>query len=231
MIVTIISAFRNAVGPQIDRYFCQMEALDTLLTQRGDTLTLLLGYGDSTDGTGEALFEAAADSIGALLIHVSHGGPHFGSIEDPQRFKQLAFVGNKLLANVPSDADVVGIVESDLIWEAETMTRLIDHLAWVPAIAPMIMDGPTSFYDVYAYRMNGERFTKTPPYHWRLENFCNDLTLLDSAGSVLFMNADLARKARFTDGEAIVGLCKDIYNHGGSIWLDSQATVKHLENL
>lgn len=229
MNVTIISCFRNATA-YIPRYFDQIDHLAIVLARRTPhaRLNLLLGYGDSTDGTGEMLFEAAADSIGAHLIDVSHGGSQYGSIEHPERFKQLAFVGNKLLANVPSDADVVGIVESDLVWEAQTMTRLIDHLAWVPAIAPMIMDGPNSFYDVYAYRMNGERFTKTPPYHWRLENFYNDLTMLDSAGSVLFMDADLARKARFTDEQAIVGLCEQIREQGGRIWLDPKATIQHL---
>lgn len=230
MIVTIISAFRNAVGPQIDRYFCQMEALDKLLTQRGDTLTLLLGYGDSTDGTGEMLYEECLLRFNTIMVDVSHGGKAYPSVVDPIRFKQLAFVWNKLLAHVPSDADVVGTVESDLIWEAQTMVRLIDDLEHLPppygAVAPMVMDGPTSFYDVFAHRRKGERFTKTPPFHPDIE-LDSDLLAMDSAGSVLFMDADLARKARFTDEEVIVGLCEQIYQYGGSIWLDCHASVCH----
>lgn len=246
MNVTIISTFRNAVGPQMDRYFCQIDALANVLARRKPftRLSLILGYGDSDDGTGEALFEAAAAPsgfpIGALLIDVSHGGPVYGSIEDPVRFKQLAYVGNRLLECVDDTADVVGIVESDLIWEPQTLVQLVEDLEHLPppygAVAPMVMDGPESFYDVFAFRKNGQRFTKQPPYHERLPleveqnpNLTNVISLVevDSAGSVLFMDADLARKARFINGQAIVGLCEDIYNHGGSVWLDANATVYH----
>ena len=232
MIVTILSAFRNSVGPQIERYFAQINALATLLENMGDKLTLVLGYGDSTDGTGEALFEAAADSIGAILIDVSHGGPVFGSFEHPQRFKQLAYVGNKLLDNIPPDADYVAIVESDLIWEASMLSFLLLGVkVYVPAAAPMVMDAPpaNTFYDTFAFRRYGQRFTKEPPYAppARSGNLFSKHLPLDSAGSVLVMNAELARQVRFSEEEVIVGLCKDIYRVGGSVWLDPDATVYH----
>lgn len=242
MNVTVISTFRNAVGPQISAYFCQIDALANALARRQPytRLSLILGYGDSDDGTGEALFEAAADSIGALLIDVSHGGPLYGSIEHPQRFQQLAYVGNRLLDCVDASSDVVGIVESDLVWEPETMVQLIEDLEHLPppygAVAPMVMDGPDSFYDAFAFRRKGVRFTKQPPYHADLPGLVEQdpelshvisLVEVDSAGSVLFMDAELARQARFSEEEAIVGLCKDIYAHGGSVWLDANATVYH----
>jgi len=223
MNVTIISAFRNSVS-YLERYFEQMDDLQASLMRRGDALQLTLGYGDSTDGTGAALFDECSHRFCAHLLDVSHGGPLFGSIENAQRFKQLAFIGNRLLDNVPAEADVVGIVESDLLWRAETLLSLIDHLAHVPAVAPMVMDGPESFYDVFAFRKNGVRFRKQPPFHPWLGS---DLVQLDSAGSVLLMRAELARKARFNDEEVIVGLCKDIYAHGGAVWLDPMRAVQH----
>lgn len=226
MNVAVISCFRNATA-YIPRYFDQVGALAKALAARGDWLSLLLGYGDSADGTGEMLFEEAQFNISAHLVDVSHGGPVFGSIEHPQRFKQLAYAGNKLLDYIPADADIVGIVESDLIWDAATIVRLIDHLQYCEAIAPMIMDGPDSFYDVWGFRRNGVRFTKTRPFHPELNG---QVLKVDSAGSVLFMRGDLARLARFTDGEAIVGLCKEIYQYGGRIWLDPAATVTHPQN-
>ena len=229
MKVTILSCFRQATH-YLERYFEQMDDLQRLLMGRGDSLHLLLGYGDSTDGTGAALWDECANRFNAHLLDVSHGGALYGSIEHPQRFRQLAFVGNRLLAHVPMDADVVGIVESDLIWEANTMVRLLDDLEHVPCVSPMIMDGPNSFYDVFAHRRNGQRFTKTPPYHEDLD-VESDLVELDSAGSVLFVQADLARKARFSDGEAIVGFCESIREQGGSIWLDTQASVQHPAHL
>lgn len=225
MNVTIISAFRNAASNgQIERYFDQVGALDKALTARGDRLKLILGYGDSTDGTGEALFEEAQFLMDALLVDVSHGGKHYGSIENAQRFKQLAYVGNKLLDCVPPDADVVGIVESDLIWEADTLVRLIDSIQDYVAIAPMIMDGPNSFYDVFAFRRDGVRFTKSPPYY---PNINGQLFQVDSAGSVLIMDGDLARQARFEEEDVIVGLCKQIYERGGSVWVDPALKVVH----
>lgn len=223
MNITIVSIFRNATH-YLERYFEQMDALQKLLMERGDSLYLLLGYGDSTDGTGEALWDECANRFAAMLLDVSHGGPEFGSIEHPQRFKQLATIGNRLLNSIPPNADVVGIVESDLIWDAETLLRLIDHTAHVPAIAPLVMDGPNSFYDVFAFRKNGLRFVKQPPYH---EWLSDRMMHLDSAGSVLFVRADLARKARLSDDAAIVGFCESIRKHGGSIWLDPALSVAH----
>lgn len=223
MNVVIISCFRNAAH-YIPRYFDQVQQLRKLLLDRGDWLSLLLGYGDSTDGTDVLLHEETSFAIGALLVDVSHGGPRFGSIEHPTRFKQLAKMGNTLLECVSPDADVVGFLESDLIWDAPTLLALIDHLQHVPAIAPMIMDGPNSFYDVFAYRKNSVRFTKQPPFHRELNR---TLTEIDSAGSVIFADAYLARKARLSDGEAIVGWCNGIREQGGSIWVDPTLTVKH----
>lgn len=225
MNITVISIFRNACR-YLERYFEQMDDLQAALTQRGDCLHLLLGYGDSTDGTGEALFDECYFRFDAHLVDVSHGGPVFGSIEHPQRFKQLAAIGNRLLDCVPPNADVVGFVESDLIWDAATLVRLIDHIQDYVAVAPMVMDGPESFYDVFAFRANGKRFSKKPPYHSCFDEYAR-LYPLDSAGSVLFADAYLARKAKLSDGEAIVGYCKDLREQGGSIWLDAQASVLH----
>lgn len=226
MNVTMISSFRNAAH-YIPLYFAQVEALNRLLCKRGDHLSLLLGYGDSTDDTDCELFETASLSIGANLIDCTHGGPSYGSIVHPERFAQLAYMGNRLAACIPDDADVVAWCESDLLWDAPTLVSLIDLTATYPAVAPMIMDGPESFYDTFAHRRNGVRFTKTPPYHADLERCCDGLLQLDSAGSVLVLDGDLARQARFTEEEVIVGYSKSIYRLGGSVWLDTSLQICH----
>lgn len=231
MNVTILSCFRNATA-HIPLYFDQIDHLANVLARRKPytSLSLILGYGDSTDGTGEALFEAAADSIGALLVDVSHGGAHYGSIEHPTRFKQLAYVGNKLFGCIPNDADAVALIESDLIWDAVTIVQLIDDLEHLPppfgAVAPMVMDGANSFYDVFAFRRKGQRFTKEPPYHADL-NPGDDLVEIESAGSVLVMDGDLARRVCFPDEDVVVGLCRKVHEQGGSVWLDTTLTVTH----
>lgn len=226
MNVTILSLFRNSCH-YLERYFEQMDDLQRLLTQRCDSLYLLLGYGDSTDGTGAALRDECANRFAAMLLDVSHGGKAYGSIEHPERFRQLAYCVNRLLACIPPNADVVGIVESDLIWDAKTLVKLIDMTGFGFCMAPMIMDGENSFYDSFAFRKNGQRFTKEPPYHASLPGNEGHLIQLDSAGSVLFVPGWLARKARLRDGNAIVGFCEDIYKYGGSIWLDPALSVAH----
>lgn len=227
MNITIVSAFRNSIS-YIVRYFDQIDHLAIVLARRKPFahLNLLLGYGDSTDGTGEALFEAAADSIGAHLIDVSHGGKEYGSVEDVQRFRQLAWTWNKLLPNIPHDSDAVVLLESDLIWETETLVALIDHLATFSAIAPMIFHAhpPDRFRDVYAFRRNGVRFTNEAPYHADLNGA---VLQVDSAGSVLAMRGPLARKVCVPEEDVVVGLCRQIYEHGGSIFVDPSLSVFH----
>lgn len=224
MNVTVCSAFRNSVA-YIDRYFSQIDALDRLLTQRGDTLTLVLGYGDSTDDTDALLFEhTSGGAIGALLVDCTHDGPVYGSIVDAQRFKQLAYVANKMLANVPDDADAVVYVESDLIWEATTIIELLNHLDWRDCVSPMIMDSPISFYDVYAYVKDGINFVKQPPYHLAVNGGIIDM---DSVGSCLVMRAELARRCRFPEADVIVGFCRQVRESGAGVWCDTGLRVQH----
>jgi hypothetical protein len=223
--VTIISAFRQA-STYISAYCTQMDGLQNALAARGDSLQLVLGYGDSTDATPAILFDECANRFDCLLLDVSHGGPVFGSVEHPQRFKQLAFVGNKLWAHIPDAADVVALVESDLIWQTNTMLALIDHTATYPVIAPLIMDFMPwgRFRDVYAFRRGGDRFTSYPPYHADLNG---EVLQVDSAGSVLVMRGELARGLCWPQEDVVVGVCRQIYERGGAVYVDPALKVIH----
>jgi hypothetical protein len=226
MNVVICSAFRNA-GHLIENYFNQVDALANLLAKRGDWLSLVLGYGDSEDGTGELLFEASADSIGARLVEVSHGGQAFGSIVNAQRFKQLAYVGNKILANVPDDADAVIWLESDLIWAPEVIAELLNHLQWHACVAPMIMDSPpaTTFYDTWAFRRTG-MFAKQPPHHASLMRG-DHMVEMDSVGSCVVMRADAIKGVTVPEEDVLVGVCRQIKAKGGRIFLDTKQRIYH----
>ena len=222
--VVICSAFRNATS-YIDRYMAQVDALSTLLAKRGDYLSLILGYGDSTDNTGERLFEASTLSIGARLIDVSHGGPDFGSVVDAQRFRQLAYVGNKILSNVPSDADVVIWLESDLIWTPETLARLIYHK--LPVVAPMVIDRRSGgFYDTWAFVKDGVNFTKHYSYHRGLLGVVG-ITEMDSVGSCVVMAGNVAKGLTIPEADVLVGACRAVRDNGHKIWLDVGAEVWH----
>lgn len=117
------------------------------------------------------------------------------------------------------------MVESDLIWKPETLIALIDRLQDVPCVAPMIMERSSGgFYDTFAYRCNGHQFMKTYPYHVDLRG---ELLQMDSVGSCWAIRADLARKVRFPEHDVVVGLCKQVYALGGSVWCDPNLIVWH----
>jgi hypothetical protein len=226
MNVVICSSFRQS-ATYLDRYFAQIDALDRLLTKRGDVLSLVLGYGDSTDDTAALLFEhTSGGMVGARLIDVSHGGPVFTSIVDAQRFKQLAYVANKVLANAPDDADAIVWIEADLIWEPGVVVELLNHLRWHGCAAPMIMDSPpkNTWYDTFAFIKNGVNFTKEPPFHPHLEG---KLFRMDSVGSLVALRGDVARNITIPEDNVIVGACAQVRDMGQTIVLDSTLVCYH----
>ncbi len=236
MNVALCSAFRNST-PYLANYIFQVRRLAWALAERGDNLYVVWGEGDSTDDTAWYLefikhtTDRPADGqLRGTLINVSHGGPEFGSVVDAQRFKQLAYVANKIWAQIPDDADAVIWCESDLIWDASTMLALIDRLKEVPCVAPMIMlerEGfpPDAFYDFWGFRKHDKQFNQLPPYFsgWPVSG----LVQVDSAGSCLVMNATLARQVHFTEESVIVGMCEQINSLGASVWLDTSLKVVH----
>jgi hypothetical protein len=83
--------------------------------------------GDSRDST-RADLSQALQVLPGMLVTRNHGGPVFGSTEEPARFRALQGVGNGILESVPDDVDVLVYVESDLIWAPTTILALIDRV-------------------------------------------------------------------------------------------------------
>lgn len=223
MNITLASIFTNST-PYLRRYFAQVVALSDALYDRGDKLTCLWGEGDSTDHT-RAMLDAMRWRLNSQVVDVTHGGEIFGSVERAERFRQLAGVGRKLFAALPADAEVVLYVESDLIWSPATALGLIDGVGPdVAAIAPPILLNRAhwpndTWYDTWAFRAGGVHFTHRPPYHpW---NDGRSLLELESAGSMLAIDAGYARRAAQTyDERVLMGLCEDIRKQGGRICFD-----------
>lgn len=238
MRINILSCFRNSAGQHIEDYFYRIDKLEKVLGNI--ELRLILGYGDSTDGTGEELYEICSHRFATHLIEVSHGGKIYGSIENEDRFKNLSFVGNKLLQHLRGlhhgRDDYVILMESDIIWKAVTILGLLKHLEKQSSkniiVAPMIMEDqyPSVFYDVFAFRKKGVRFTKKYPFHPDLWDKPFDLIELDSAGSFLVGRTDPFLTFRFPEegsAGAIVGFCNNIVQGGGQILLDKYSKVYH----
>lgn len=228
MNVTLCSHFRNATA-YLPRYFAQVGALQRCLDERGDRLELVLAEGDSTDDTWAWIY-ALSEDFNVDVERVDHGGKDYGSVVHPERFANIAKVCNAIWQRLPVDADAVVWMESDLIWRPATVLALLDHLAHVPAVAPCILlkrEGwpENAFYDTWAFRKNGKRFGHYYPYN---EWLSEDMMRVDSAGSCLAMRGDVARAVTWPSEDVIVGLCRQVYELGGSVWLDPNLQVTHL---
>lgn len=231
MNLTVVSTFRNSAS-YIFRYLKQMEYLRK---ERTDiNFHYVFGYGDSTDETCDLLHHLSPKSTD--LLDVSHGGAHYGSIVHPTRFKQLAYVGNRLWERIPLDADYVLHIESDLIWRVQDLSCLLKHAERLHGvfsnplarciIAPRIMHTDGRFYDTWAFRKDGVGFKNEPPFHSSLlddENFIE----LDSVGSCFVLKADLARHLNWPEKDVVVGLCKQARDMGTRIFLDKFVEVYH----
>lgn len=229
MNVTLCSAFRNASG-YLERYHSQVWELTLALRNRGDRLYCIWAEGDHTDKTWGMLHSYAIGKD-VEILSVNHNGPDFGSVIRPQRFAQLAGVWNAIWQRIPQDADAVLVVESDLIWQPETLLALLDDLGHVAAVSPMIeleREGfPKGyFYDRWAARKDGKNIGGMPPYFpgWNMK----ELIQVDSMGSCMAIRGDLARQLHWPEEDVFVGLSRLIYELGGSIWLDPTVSVRHL---
>lgn len=224
MNIVVASAFRNSEH-YLRRYFKMITALKQKIAWRHD-LRLIAGEGDSTDNTKVAL--ARFPDVKVQIVDVTHGGPVYGSTEDPARMAALSGVVNKILDAVTHNDDIVVYVESDLLWDFNTIDALINRaIGWAggfDVFAPMIFAGQ-NFYDIWAFRKDGKRFGPFPPFH---PGLTGDATIeVDSAGSCLVMRAEIARRCRVKNDYALVGLCEDIRNQGFKIAVCPDLRVRH----
>ncbi len=229
MNLVIGSCFRNCAGRQIDRYVQQVAALQSRANLRGDKLHVISVWGDSTDCTpaelGQYLGELELPEF--QLIERSHGLPAMGSVTHPDRIRTFAWVANGVFENVGAEADVVIYVESDLIWEADMLYRLIDQLGnGVDVIAPLCYADGDTVYDTFGFRTPDDRwFSPHRPYWDGLD--LNGITEVGSVGSCVVMRGWLARSFRCTPEEAIVGFCKDARQAGYHIYVDAREAIRH----
>lgn len=228
MKITICSALRSSTA-YLTRYFVQVDALRRQLAKRGDALTLVLGEGDHTDDT-RAKIPDWLDlvQVDATVVECDHGGPAFGPVVDAQRFRQLAFVWNRIWERIPAGVDVVLFLESDLIWHPNTVVGLVDRvIQGLPAVAPLVLErGSHKWYDTWGFRRDGQQFRKEPPYADRWPA-AGSLLRLDSAGSCIAINGHVARRLHWPEDNVVIGLSRQIYGMAGPVWLDSELKVEH----
>ena len=216
---------RNA-EPYLENCFAQLNDLCTYFNMLGENIRIIIIEGDHKDNSRQRIKDLSAN-LPIEIISYDHGGPAWGSIENSKRFAQLAKMGNVAWKEIPRDCEVVIWVEGDLIWSTKSLIKIIAQVNEdFPIIAPMIMEKsrPDIFYDVWAFRKNGVRFTKENPYH---ADLYEGLVEVDSVGSCVAMLGYLARKVNFPEEDVFVGLCRKLKEINGSIWVNSTTKVYH----
>lgn len=226
MRIAVGSAHRSSAH-NVERYLRQVSDLERILRD-GDTLRIIAVEGDSVDNTRERLIrESAVFALQLELVTCNHGGPHFGSVDTPERMRALSMVGNAIFEAVRPDDDVLLYVESDLMWNAVAALALIDRMreSDFDVLVPLVMAG-RAFYDTWAFRgLDGARFGPFAPYHSQLHN---DLMEIASAGSCLAIRGEVARRCRIRNDNALVGWCEDVRNNGYRIAVDPTLIVRQL---
>ena len=213
--VTLCSLMRNSMG-YIDRYYKQVSELRDFVPG----LQVIVGEGDSRDQT--ATLARLTKPSFVDVVDVTHGGEAYGSIDHPQRWKDLAGCVKKVIARAGDLGDAFIWVESDLIWMPNDMLRLLSHLDKVSAVAPKVMaGGERRFYDYWGFRINGQLFTAGPPYFPDAELIEVDgLTKIDSCG-----NCFVLAPAAFDTLTEWDGIWP--FPGGGALWIDPTVEVHH----
>lgn len=224
--VALGSMFRDSTS-YLPRYFEQVEALRTMLEDRGDRLRVIAIENDSADETWEMidrwLFGHFADGV---LVKVHDDCPYFPSVDRPERWRHHAWVQNHVLEELDDTDDVLVYVESDLVWTPDDLCALVDkakdNQAWTAAVFYREYGG--HWYDSWGTSVDGANFFGSYPYH---PKYTGEPMQIDTCASVLACPAKLARETRFSPVDAFKGWARDIYAHGGEVWLDPSVAVLH----
>lgn len=179
--------------------------------------------GDSTDGTADALRQLTVGYDDVTIVEMATG---IDGDDPDSRLRRLSVTANHYWQHV-GDADYVLLHESDIQSPYNVVNLLVAHAeqgrcpiaAW-PTLE--IRPGRKVFYDCWAYRKDGVRFTNHFPYHacYRADR----PFVVDSAGTVLLFHAEDASLAHM-DKRAVLDLCWHLREQGRAIWVDPTLEV------
>lgn len=220
--IVVVSAFRNTTPANVRRWYNQvMELLPHFLTVRAVAVE-----GDShTPSTRSALYDVGNVEV----VHHAHGGLPYGSVEHPDRMRQLSGVGNAMLDAVkPRDTELVLYVESDLLWTGGTIHELATTLVTTTAdvMVPLVFAGDY-FYDTWGFRgLDGERWSPFYPYHSDVLRSRERTVVVRTAGSCLLMWPHVVPLARMRTN-ALVEWGEQITDGGRVIMVDTKCRIDH----
>lgn len=228
--IGIWSIFRDDGLGGVARYRQRIEQFD----YPRNLLRLYLCEGDSVDDTFRQLVEWVKEDRRVNVVKSNSGLPRHGHTDDPERLRILAQASNAAIDMLAADnwADYGCLVESDILLETDTISRLVSHIPdQQSVIAPMIwLDTPPKsyrFYDGWAFRfLDGERFPLVD-VSWYLETTPPRLFEVQSAGSVVLFPIKAIKSGCRYNEQAIRGMCLQARDNGYRIYADPTINVFH----
>lgn len=221
--ITFASILRNAT-PYLERYMALLHgALDHF--RRGRIVWV---EGDSDDGTYQRLQELSGEftrqNHEVTLIKLDHGGPKYGSVDETDRWWRLEMVWNRALAAI-QDTEWAVLVESDLVWDYDTLAECMQHVesGVADVVYPMLYSAsiPMHFHDSNGFRLlDGTRFTNRPPFvpgGWRGERF---VPIQTGGGLIVTRGSTL-------DGATWRDKCRLHFREGIKLVADTQLGIYH----
>lgn len=230
--IHLVSAFRNSAA-KLPAYMAMVLAAQRVAYAHGEDIIPFVVWGDSTDHTDKIL---QSWQMPRNYFQYNHGGPQFGSTEDPARMTALSGLLNHTLDELTDRRplkmeDTVIWMEGDLFWDPFLplqLQRYLNHPE-VDVVAPMTFAGD-AHYDTWGCRsLDGTRCGPFAP--WGLGTDMHTLVEMSSVGSCVAMTGDVAQATRVRNNQALVGWCEDARAHGRRIWLARDLRVQHQFNL
>lgn len=219
MNVVMISQWRDDAGRRL------YERAAHLLAKTYPDLRWIWVVGDCEDDTETQLrmIAATAAQQGKSVDIVRHDTGIVRQ-DHADRFRAAGLSMNAGLDRVRDSDTYVCIHESDLQTSHGIIQQLLKAQRCPIAGWPYLESGgPVFFYDSWAYRRDGVRFTNAPPYHSCYRE--SEVFEVDSVGSVWVMHAEDIRAGVRCDAEGCLDLCRGMRARGRTIWVDPRVAV------
>ena len=217
--ITLFSIFRDSQG-YLERYLNQVLGVFELIGGKCRAVWL---EGDSIDNTKHILIKAKRQlkewGYDVTLVHYNHGGPHWASEPNKDRWHVLANCWNKCL-NLIKPTKYTMVVESDLIYNSEIVFDLIrkldeDHHVIYPLL---LVDRSLEkfpfeyYYDTWGFTREGKHFIHEPPYWPTSKNLIeeNELLEITTGGGMILSTYDIQIKGLFDQTCCVMKYPSDI---------------------
>lgn len=240
--VVMLSMWRNDAKRRLQ------ERVTYLLSKTYPALRWVWIVGDSTDDTEARLRELATKHPAGGRVTIARRDTSIAGEDPESRIRRLSETANAWFDYVEEGDSYCLIHESDLVSSPDVVERLLATGKCPVAGWPVLeVNNERLFYDTWAYRCWGWRFSNRAPYHpcYRPD----ELFEVDSVGSVWLFYAEDVRVsgpgsakdvalrpaqdvalrqaqdvARCIDRGAL-DLCAWMTAHGRSIWVDPTLTI------